>query len=314
MDASIVRLWNGRIYIQDCFSQTKGFFVFNLEGKYLGRIGTVGAWLGEYIMPMGMVIDPMEKRVIVKDVAQNKLLFFDAESFTFLKEERLSFYSDCLEYAASGKLVWYNGAGCKNEGTFQNHLQLTDMEANLLDSRIAQMDFPRRAPYNVLTYFHRYDDLIYFHHPFMNEFYQYNPADKTLQPAYTLTFEKLKMPSEEFIIENKNSIIEALKKENYVQYIELQENSEKILCYLGNGERFIGVYDKKSQEAFYCDFKHLEDDLDIQTYVRPKCVYEDRFVGVIYTEKLEGLPKESIISPLVGNESDGGNPIIVLFK
>ena len=50
-DASMIRIWNDRIYILDCFGQHKTVWVYDINGKYVGELGAFGQGPGEYIMP-----------------------------------------------------------------------------------------------------------------------------------------------------------------------------------------------------------------------------------------------------------------------
>ena len=52
----------------------------------------------------------------------------------------------------------------------------------------------------------------------------------------------------------------------------------------------------------------------ILKFTRPKTVHNGYFVNPVYVEDLEAMTEESIIYPLVKNESDSGNPIILLYK
>lgn len=315
LDVSMLRILNNRIFVLDCFSQSKGIYAFDMKGNYLGKVGAWGQGPGEYIMPMQIVTDSMNGMLIVKDVAQNKLLCYDAESCRFVKEVPLSFYSDCVEYAGTDKLVWYVGAGCNNKGDYQNHIQITDMEARSLGSGVARMNLPKRGLYNVMTLFHQYAGETYFKHPFSNEVYKYHVESNEAELSYSLTWEGLHFPDKAFVTENVENIVQALKEKNYIGYYDLLENSEKLLTYMGdNQNRYVGVYDKKKQIGFYCDIDRVEDDLGILKYNRPKTVYNDYFVSVIYTENLEDVPANSIIASLLQGEVDGGNPIVVLYK
>ena len=315
LDVSMMRIWDDRIYILDAFASDKTVWVFDMEGKYIGRLGAFGQGPGEYIMPRALMVDEANDRILVKDVARNRLLFYDAESLECVKEMDIPFYSDCVESLGENKLIWYVGSGCANQGDFQKHIQITDMDLNVLNNFISRMDFPRRGLYNVMSYFHRYDDDIYFHHPFSDEIYVYDAESDTVVNEYTVSFGDSKFPSMEYLRENEADIIEHLRKDGYIQYYELLENDEKVLCYFGkNNKPCIGVYDKKEGSGYYTSVESIVDDLGVLKFIRPKTVYNGYFVSPVYVEDLEAMTEESIIYPLVKNESDGGNPIILLYK
>lgn len=315
LDVSMMRIWNDRIYILDAFASDKTIWVFDMEGKYVGRLGAFGQGPGEYIMPRALMVDEANNRILVKDVARNRLLYYDAESLECVKEMDIPFYSDCVESLGVNKLIWYVGSGCANQGDFQKHIQITDMNLNVLGSFIPRMDFPKRGLYNVMSYFHRYADDIYFHHPFSDEIYVYDAENDTVVNEYAISFEAYRFPSMDYLKENEADIVEHLRKDGYLQYYELLENDEKVLCYFGKSNKpYIGVYDKREGSGYYTPVERIEDDLGILKFTRPKTVYNGYFVSPVYVEDLEAITEKSIIYPLVKNELDGGNPVMLLYK
>lgn len=315
LDASMIRIWKDRIFILDCFAQDKTVWVYDMQGKHLGNLGALGPGPGEYIMPMSLVVDEANNQILVKDVAQNKLLYFDALTLSFVEERRIPFYSDCFEYLGANKLIWYVGSGCANEGDYQKHIQITDMKLSVLSNHISRMDYPKRGMYNVMTYFHRYDDTVYFHHPFNNEVYTYDMASDTLENKYTVSWEGLTYPSYDYVRANKDDIVNRQEQDHLIQYYELLENRDKCMCYFGkDNQTYLGVYDKKHQSGYYVQTKKIEDDLGILKFVRPKTVFDDRFVNVVYVEDLSSVPETSIIYPKIKDEKESGNPLLLLYR
>ncbi len=315
LDASMIRIWKDRIFILDCFAKNKTVWAYDIQGKYLGNLGTLGPGPGEYIMPMSLVIDEANDRVLIKDVAQNKLLFYDASTLSFIKELRIPFYSDCFDYLSPNKLIWYVGSGCANEGDYQKHIQITDMELSVLSNHIPRMDFPKRGMYNVMTYFHRFENNVYFHHPFNNDVYSYDLSADTVNIQYKVDWKGLNYPPFDYVRANRDNIIKRQEEDHLIQYFELLENSDKSMCYFGkDNQSYLGVYDKNNQSGYYVQTDKIKDDLGILKFVRPKTVYQDKFVNVVYAEDLSLIPENSIIYPLVKNKAEGGNPILLLYK
>lgn len=315
LDASMVRIWNDHIYILDCFSQNKSIYVFDIQGKYLGKIGNIGGGPGEYIMPMAIVVDEANNQLLVKDVAQNKLIYYNPITFEYIKEQSLPFYSDCMEYYKDDTIVWYIGSGCANDGDYQKHIQVSDLQCNIINSYIPRKNFPQRSMYNVMTYFHKYNDKLYFHHPFSNIVYSYSSKNDSVMAEYALSCDGIVFPTEDYVMENNENIVEQLSTDGYIQYYDLHENSEKILCYFGvNKSKYIGVYSKKDGKGVYSNIENIEDDLGLIKYGRPKTVYNDYFVNVIYTEGIDSLSEKSILKPYFKNKENNLNPILVLYK
>lgn len=313
LDVSILRMWNNRIYVLDSFSQSKGLYVFDIDGKYLGKIGSQGVGPGEYIMPLSLVVDEADNRLIVKDMAQNKLLFYDASTFNCVDEYNLTFSADCFDYIGEGKLIWYAGDGWQNPG-LNNYIYVTDMKGNILNSYLERRSFPQRGMYNVTTYFHKYANNIYFHHPYANQYYVYDAKNEVIEPNFVLDCNELVIPSETYVIENSEQIVEQLAKDGYAQYVDVLENSNKQLFYIGSKEnRYIGVWDKHLNTGFYVDVNNIIDDMGLMKFNRPKTVYQNRFVNVIYREGIENIPESSLLSTVLKDKELDGNPIVVLY-
>ena len=93
------------------------------------------------------------------------------------------------------------------------------------------------------------------------------------------------------------------------------ENDDKLLCYFGRHDKpYVGVYDKHNGKGYYVETEKIDDDLGILKYIRPKTVYKNRFVSVVYVEDLEEITESSIVYPFLKGEQESGNPLILLYK
>jgi hypothetical protein len=82
---------NDRIYILDMYG-TKSLLVFDITGKFLHKIGSVGVGPGEYTHYINF--DVHDNIVYVNDISKNKILIFD-ESGKYIKSVNSSFsFSD----------------------------------------------------------------------------------------------------------------------------------------------------------------------------------------------------------------------------
>lgn len=68
-----IKIYKGKIYILD-ITKAKAVFVFNFEGKYLGRIGKNGNGPGEYPQPEGVEIDKKNQEILISNAAIRKIL------------------------------------------------------------------------------------------------------------------------------------------------------------------------------------------------------------------------------------------------
>ena len=84
---------------------------------------------------MAIAVDDANNQLIVKDVALNKLLYYNSLTFEYIKEQTLAFYSDCMEY--------YKKRTCPFSDTLKETVSLTDIHpigaciVRVLSARIA---------------------------------------------------------------------------------------------------------------------------------------------------------------------------------
>ena len=313
MDASEVRIAKDKIFVLDCYSPTnKTLHVFDMEGNYMGHVGTAGQGPGEYIMPMYFMINETGNLIYIRDMATNKLLAYNIETYDFVKEIPLEFYSTCCELYGENQFIWYINAGLRNEGDLKKHIQITDADCHVQKSLMEPYDFPKRGLYNVMNCFMEIDGETYFHHPFLGE---YNVVkNDSIASAFSLQFDHHSFPTAEYLTANKDAIIDKLKEDGYIQWCDAFLTDNTMACYFGiDKTQYWGIYDRKQAKGWYIDRSKIKDDLGIGELSRPKAIYDNRFVNVVYTENLEELPENSILFQK-GKEKISGNPVILIFK
>lgn len=64
----------------------------------------------------------------------------------------------------------------------------------------------------------------------------------------------------------------------------------------------------------YSNISNIEDDFGLIKYGRPKTVYKDYFVNLIYTEGIDSLSEKSVLKPYKKNTATNVNSIHVLYK
>ena len=313
VDVTVVKLTKNKIFILEPFSPSKSLHAFNIDGKYLGKVGGLGRASNEYIMPHYFVLDKKRNKIILMDIGTSKILTYDMTTFEFIKSYKVPFYSDCFEILDDDHLIWYVSSGLQNKGEFSKHIQITDMECNPVAS------FVDRIPnmgglYNVSSFFAHDENKTYFHHPFMAEYYDCMLSENAFkQSTFSLNFAEHPFAMKKFISQHSDNIIERLQSAAYVDWCDIFMNSSRKLCYFGAGkEIYWGIYE--NNKGRYVNRHNLEDDLGIGRLSRPKGIYNDYFVSAIYMENVEELPENSILKPYVDSTHFGGNPLIILYK
>lgn len=313
LDASEVKVTSDKIFVLDCYSPVnKTLYVFNMEGKYLGQVGNAGEGPGEYIMPLSFLVNEGQNLIYIMDIATNKLNTYKMDTFEFVQDFPLSFYSTCNALYNDNQFIWYIGSGLRNEGDLQKHIQITDTQCQVETSLIDCLDMPTRGLYNIKNCFMMADGEMFFHHPFLGDYEKISEGMST--PAFSLKFNNHNFPNTAYLSENKGEIIEKLKEDGYIQFCDAMMTKKNMACYFGvDKDAYWGIYDRKEAKGWYIDKAKIEDDLGIGSLARPKTVFNDSFVSVIYTEKLDELPESSILFKN-GKDKISENPVILFFK
>lgn len=217
VDPTVVKFSKDRIFILDMFSPTKSLYVFGRDGKYVGKVGNRGNGPGEYIMPFYFLLDEACNRIYLQDVATKSMLVYALDTFEFIDKYAIPFNANSFELLDNEHFVWYVEAGMRNEGDYQKHIQITDRCCVPQASMIERMDLPTRGMYNVPTCFARIDNAIYFHHPFMGDYYRLPVESVPLKTSFSLRFEKHSFPTAGYLKEHKESVLEDLRDEGYIQ-------------------------------------------------------------------------------------------------
>ena len=318
LDPTIVKFTEKYIFILDRFSPSKSLYVFDHKGKYVGKVGNKGEGPGEYIMPHQFVVSEERGHLYLKDMATNSILVYSLKDFEFIKKMSIPFYATCFDLLDNKHFIWYVNAGLQNEGDFKKHIQITDIECNSVYGFIDVMDMPQRGMYNVMSYFEKHDDDVYFHHPFSGDYYSCSLENsEVLKFAYSLKYEGKLFPDLDYIMSHKENIVKDLETGGYIQWCDVLKNSSTYLSYWGSGkEIYWGKYDLETNKGWYVKRSELIDDLGIGTLSRPKTVFKNRFVSFISMENVdwESLSDNSIIKKHLKKANVGGNPVILLYK
>jgi hypothetical protein len=318
LDPTVVKFTEKYIFILDRFSPSKSLYVFDHKGKYVGKVGSKGEGPGEYIMPHQFIVSEERGELYLRDMATNSILVYSLKNFGFVKKMSIPFYATCFDLLNNEHFIWYVNAGLQNEGDFRKHIQITDMDCNPVSSFMDVMGMPQRGMYNVMSYFEKHDNDVFFHHPFSGDYYSCSMENsEVLEFAYSLKFEGKPFPELEYIMEHRDNIVKDLEAERYIQWCDVLKNSSTYLSYWGSGkEIYWGRYDLETDKGWYVKRSELKDDLGIGNLSRPKTIFHDKFVSFISMENIEwdSLSNNSILKKHLKKEDVGGNPAILLYN
>jgi len=109
-EISQMKIFEDKIFILDW--KLNSLLVFNMKGKFLNKIGTVGRGPGEYIRPRYFYISKNDSLVKVFDAPMKKLICFDVYG-KHIKDIILDKYLDGVGETSSGYWGYCGGSGNK---------------------------------------------------------------------------------------------------------------------------------------------------------------------------------------------------------
>jgi hypothetical protein len=116
-----VQVSDGKIFVFDI--DHAGLFVFNMDGKFIRRIGREGQGPGEYVFLSNFTVDEAKHEIYLLDAGRKRIIIYDIETGKYLKHISMSHisektFSHCIQYS-EGRL--YADANAKS-GSEEDYL------------------------------------------------------------------------------------------------------------------------------------------------------------------------------------------------
>jgi hypothetical protein len=112
-----IEIQNDHIYIKDDLA--KSIYIFDMNGKYSGKINAIGNGPGEYVIPSYMTV--ADTSIIIVDNPTGKQIKYNLLSLQAIEEKRVFDKIWCTEdiFVLSGTLYYVNAWGESNSGKFR---------------------------------------------------------------------------------------------------------------------------------------------------------------------------------------------------
>ena len=241
---SKVEICNDRVYVYD-----SGFpgrlFCFDLHGKFLFKVGSVGQGPGEYVSLLDFTIDIENKCLWLGDTA-NKILKYDLDG-NFIEQYSTDFsiknlcIIDAKENLMAIRLGYYkdNNYSFINYSLNENKI-LYQKESNIFN--ITRSTSGR-------SFFRSGEKIIYIE-PFNDTIY--TVRKENIEPCYVIDFENFKLPQELFEDPNLRNITTQLKSpdNNYAGLVTTPNEISNFLFFIYNfsDKRQTAIYSIKSDK------------------------------------------------------------------
>lgn len=324
-DISKIEVFDNMIFISDY----KYIYTFDLNGKFLRRIGKQGRGPGEYSPPgfQTFLIDKENKQLIIYDLMSKRMIVYDFEG-KFIRNKTIDFLPGPMEWINEESFAIYNmGFTYEKEPWYDFYILDKEGETLRMNKFVKLAD----KKYGLVVYppiFYTYQGKTRYKNPHENIIYELGDSKKPT-PVYFIDYGKYEKYSDEddvqISIKNNVGINRSNPKSfEKIGLLGLSETDDFLFIFYGHQEkRKVGVYDKK-ENSFYQllekegDLYGLKDDLYGGIPLFPKNGISN---GTLYThidihELKEYLIGASGADPLLkkiaesANESD--NPIVVV--
>lgn len=309
---------NDKLLILDSFGSKK-LYVFDEDGKYITHIGLKGNGPGEYISPSGFSIQ--DNMISILDKQQRAILFYDLETFEYLKTERIPYDICDFELSENSHYVFfgYNSMAPPRKAF---HYYVLDSLFNIKSSFVP-VEFesghiypPFKSMYKLngdIFGFVRFRDIVY------------KITHEEVVPKYKLTIQQFKFPPLDYLKkEEKTGINEnympALESSNYISSFNVSENNN-LLCinYFVNKKGYIGFYDKGNKNTYNYSIDRFQEQSGIYGIEKMLGRSDEGIVFLLRTyliknQTRKGLKFDDELKNIVRDSSSEDNPIICIFN
>lgn len=295
-------IYNDHIYILDSWI-SKSLFVFNNEGKYITKISAVSGGEGEFLIPYNFEIDKENNILLLNDIAQNKLLFYDIRDLKYIKSIT---YKE--KYNAICKLTnkdLYIGYKPMHNIHENNSTQIDILDSNLNKQKGLIKADPRTSILSgkVFNFYNTKQSVVVF--PFFSN-KLYNITADTATVRYELRFGEYDFPTNDFFNSKQYEpipIFQQLEKEELIQNIYPYETTDHLLIkYDVKKNNFLAIHNKHTKKSINIAYDNIINDLGISYFPIPIFNEGENITGYIDASDMNSAIKK------------GDNPILITFK
>ncbi|MDE6263911.1 MAG: 6-bladed beta-propeller [Paramuribaculum sp.] len=291
-------------------------YAFDINGKFLSRIGNRGQGVGEYVSPSAFFVDSINKEIGVYDEEQNKVIYYNLYSYEYIKEQSFEdILSNCCVPYESG-LLWYNQS---YEGrTADKYFVSTDSEG-VIDGAYVDKIFKSGYSTGASNHVYSLDGHVYGYTPYAMTVYEFENGK--VVPSFEITIEGFSTPTIDFLnnISNggmSNTLFSGLSKSDFISWYSILD-TRNLLCIsvIRQKIRYLGFVDKSTKGTLFM----LQDEFTRKTgigrisYSIPGSI-DGKVLMATDKEKLEVAVEEGIILDSRLKEilmTNNENPIIV---
>jgi hypothetical protein len=310
-----------RIFVLDAFVSKK-LYVFDLDGRFITHIGTMGSGPEEYLFPRSFGIHSEKHIIEIDDPQQNVILFYDLDSYAFIQKRRVPFYFGDMGFLNDGNYLFIID-GQDMHGEITSHFIVTDTDFNIINKFI-HIDFSAGHLIQPYKYIYTLAGKTYGFLRFGNIVYEIQ--SDTIIPQYSIALKKHSFPPLALLQKETESAFNS----NYVPWLMTSGyayscnviETDAALCvdYMANKERYVAFYNKENEHSYSYGLKRFQeisgvcgiekvggrsDDGFLVAVVSPSMLLNQMNNKEFYSEKAKQLYDH--ITP-------EDNPVLYVFK
>ena len=308
-----IRFCNDYIVILDS-RISKSVFVFDHNGKFIRKIGSIGKGPGEYISPHSISINDNTKEILVYDGIYNKvnIYSFSGEFHKSIKLDQQGLGRKSIE--VFDDIIYTNS---HLEHGVENIVYGVDYNGNIAGARLKNnFKFKDNQSFAAYNHFYKTPDGLRFRSWLLDDVYRI--SDNFIEPLISLKSEK------ESIREEVQYANHRPKHLNITNYVEI--NSFSILEYSIDGYYYTVFCDLNNRNVRSVKFLDFRNDL-IQLSGKQMgyfyTSYKDYLVSMVRNEPL--FLKEDFVEKVkagsiksknhdLGQVTLESNPVIIMYK
>ncbi|MBD9167188.1 6-bladed beta-propeller [uncultured Parabacteroides sp.] len=324
---SEIQIVNNLIYILEG-KKSEDLFVFDLDGKFITKVGKKGNGPEDFAMINSFDIDTTNNQIVISDKYRKRMLFFDLKTYRFKYAINNDFsYTNFISMGNKKLSFW----GCNG---FRNPQKRADSNLYYIqttDSSLAPESVSLKAdfttPYTTMvkpgkTHLYRTGEKgIYAYHHLFPDVWQYTD-DGQLIKKYHIELENFKFldlnfaKGEASLSGVNRDYTKALDRSDYITGYRIDECSN-LICFSIQKKLMPvqAIYNKKQKKGYLFSLKDYYRSMNLGMLMFPAGSTNDCIIGVIsMNEDMEHVQKEMQLYQIVKDKTLDDNPIICLYK
>jgi hypothetical protein len=310
-----VEIRDGKIYILDL--KQMALFVFDMEGKFLTRIGNRGEGPGEYITPMSFDFDLSANMIVVNDIEKKALLYFGLDDYRFNYAKTLPGHYSSFSILSNHSISFFSSSGVRKERGEDYYVLVCDSLLNP-EHTYFPADFKSGYSYSLGRNFYRVGNRDFVYHGQIPVIYEI--AGDEIKTHYELTLGTFDFPPVTYLQEesrNNTDFLPTLRHSGYISGYMVCE-TEELLCVMFTRDvpqSYYGIYHKNSRKGYLYTADGFVGSVGIRIPINLKGATGQYIIGTL-APSFMGKPytPNTDLQPILDKLSPEDNPVLCLFK